>query len=49
MITCPGPSVGLLQVTLTLPASFNATTDTLPSVGGGTSVKKHRETYGTQE
>ena len=41
MITWPGPSVGLLQVTLTLPASFNATTDTLPSVGGGTSVGEH--------
>ena len=43
MITWPGPSVGLLQVTLTLPASFSATTDTLPSVGGDTSIGEHSE------
>ena len=30
--------MGLLQVTLTLPVSFNGATVTLPSVGGDTSV-----------
>ena len=30
-------------MTLTLPVSFNATTDTPPSVGGGTSVGEHSE------
>ena len=43
MIIWPGPSVGLLQVTLTLPASFNATTDTLALLGGGESDGKHSE------
>ena len=43
MITWPGPSVGLLQVTLTLPDSFNATTDTLPEEGSGTSVGENGE------
>ena len=33
----------MLQVTLTLPVSFSATTDTLPSVGGGASVGEHSE------
>lgn len=43
MISSPSPSVVLLQVTLTLPASLKATTDKLASVGGGVSVMENGE------